>query len=151
MKISEKNGYFSELDDVLEASITDLPSDAFLTKYLVSVPIILLAFAMLFGKLNFFLFHDMRILWSRNSDSDDKLNQESSIQCAPNSAGHGYTHGLYECLWIINYDTYPDSSPEFSATRYPFLVSILDQFIKKPRIINGTKACKLLLGKNSWL
>ena len=40
----------SELDDVLEASITDLPSDAFLTKYLVSVPIILLAFAMLFGK-----------------------------------------------------------------------------------------------------
>ena len=53
MKISEKNGYFSELDDVLEASITDLPSDAFLTKYLVSVPIILLAFAMLFGKLNF--------------------------------------------------------------------------------------------------
>ena len=62
MKISEKNGYFSELDDVLEASITDLPSDAFLTKYLVSVPIILLAFAMLFGKLNFFHFHDMRML-----------------------------------------------------------------------------------------
>ena len=38
---------------MLEASITDLPSDAFLTKYLVSVPIVLLAFAMLFGKFNF--------------------------------------------------------------------------------------------------
>ena len=98
----------SELDDVLEASITDLPSDAFLTKYLVSVPIILLAFAMLFGKFsgcsevqNSRLRSTTYGWWNSKTNSDDKLNQESSIQCAPNAAGHGYTHGLYDRLFIV--------------------------------------------------
>ena len=43
---------------------------------------------------------DTKTLSMKNSD--DKLNQESSIQCAPNSAGHGYTHGLYECFSSMN-------------------------------------------------
>ena len=37
-----------ELDDALEASITTLASDEFLTKYLITVPISLLGFAMFF-------------------------------------------------------------------------------------------------------
>lgn len=39
-----------ELDDALEASITTLASDEFLTKYLITVPISLLGFAMFFAR-----------------------------------------------------------------------------------------------------
>ena len=65
----------AELDDALEASITTLYSDLFLTKYLTLAPIGLLALGLCF---------------------DDKFNKETSVECVGNKESIGsYTDGLY--------------------------------------------------------